>query len=114
MDILSDDLIISIAAKVVAHSVHDLFHFMRTNKRHSDLCRSRGVSRAFGNDFLGLLTDLGMNHEKLDFMQRLWNAGNPWFYILRSTQQLLHASHNFAEINRLLTNAVNAGSYTVR
>ena len=85
MDFLSDDLIINIAVRVVAHSVHNLFHFMRTNKRHEDLCRSRDVSRAFGDDCTELLTDLCPTYEKLDFMNRLWNAGNHMFCMLRCT-----------------------------
>jgi len=34
MDLLNDDLLINIVARVVAHSMYDLFNFQRTNKRY--------------------------------------------------------------------------------
>jgi len=86
MDSLSDDLLINIAARVATHNMHDLFYFQRTNKRHAAICRNVEVSRAFGNDVIALLTDLSMTHEKLDFMNRLWDHGNHMFCILRCSQ----------------------------
>jgi len=68
MDSLSDDLLINIAARVVTHSMHDLFYFQRTNKSHAAICREAAVSRAFYNDVIALLTDLCMTYVKLDFM----------------------------------------------
>ena len=71
MDSLSDDLLIKIVVRIVTHSMHDIFCFQQTNKRHAELCREVVVSRAVGNDCIALLTDLCMTHEKLDFMDRL-------------------------------------------
>ena len=71
MDSLSDDFLINIVARVATHSMHDLFYFQRTNKRHAVICIEAEVSRAFGNDVIALLTDLCMTHAKLDFMDRL-------------------------------------------
>jgi len=83
MDFLSDDLLINIVARVAAHSMHDLFYFQRTNKRHAAICREAAFSRAFGNDVIALLTDLCMTYPKLDFMNRLWAHGNHMFCIIR-------------------------------
>jgi len=95
MDSLSDDLIINIAARVTAHSMYDLLYFQRTNKRHATLCRDPSVSKSICNDCVALLTDLDLTHEKLDFMGRLWDHGNPMFCILRCSQHMLHATPNF-------------------
>ena len=114
MDFLSDDLIIHIATKVTSHSVRDLFNFMRMNTRHVDLCRSRDVSRAFGDDCTELLANLCMTHAKLNFIDRLLNARNPLFCILRSTQHMLHFKPRLGEIDRLLRNAFAADSMTAR
>jgi len=105
MDFLSDDLIINIAARVLAHSVYDLFYFQRTNKRYAALCRDHIVSKSVCNNCIALLTDLEPTHEKLDFMDRLWDHGNPMFCILRCSQHMLHATPNFDTIRRLLSNA---------
>jgi len=83
MDSLSDDLLIKIFVRVATYSMHDLFYFQRTNKRHAAICREVAVFRAFGNDCIGLLTDLCLTHEKLDFMNRMWAHGNHMFCILR-------------------------------
>lgn len=87
---------------------------MRTNKRHADLCRLRDVSRAFGDDCIELLTDLCPTHNKLDFMNRLWDAGNPMFCILRCTQHMLHSKPHFDVIDRLLRNAEAADSWSAK
>jgi hypothetical protein len=105
MDFLSDDLLINIAKRVAAHSMHDLFYFQRTNKRHAIICRDPIVTKSFGNDCIRLLNDLEPTHEKLDFMLRLWNHGNPMFCLLRCSQQMLHETPNLDTINRLLKNA---------
>jgi len=94
--------------------MHDLFYFQRTNKRHAAICRDVVVSRAFGNDVIALLTDMSMTHEKLDFMNRLWAHGNHMFFILRCSQQLLHAKPNFGVINNLLANDVAAHSLSAK
>lgn len=112
MDFLSNDLIINTVARVASHSVHDLFHFIRTNKRHADLCRSHDVSRDFGDDCTELLTDLCLTTEKLNFINRLWDVGNPMFWILRCTHHMLHPKPHFGKINRLLTNTIDAKSFT--
>jgi len=65
MDLLSDDLLINIAARVAAHSMYDLFNFQRTNKRHAALCRDPTVSRVVFTDCIPLLTDLDLTLEKL-------------------------------------------------
>jgi len=104
MDSLSDYLIINIAVRVAAHSMYDLFFFQRTNKRHAALCRDPSVSKSVCNDCIALLTDLEPTHEKLDFMNRLWDHGNPMFCILRCSQHMLHATPNFDTIRRLLSN----------
>ena len=114
MDFLSDDLIINIAERVAAHSVRGLFSFMRTNKRHANLCRIHDVSKAFGADCIALLTDLCMSHEKLNFMDRLWDDGYPMFCILRCTQHMLDPMPRFDVIERLLTNAEAANSLSVK
>jgi len=114
MDSLSDDLLINIAARDANHSMHDLFYFQRTNKRHDAICRDVEISRAFGIDVIALLTDLSMTHEKLDFMNRLWDHGNHMFCILRCSQQLLHAKPNFGVINVLLANVVAAHSLSAK
>jgi len=82
MDLLTDDLLINIVARVVAHSMYDLFNFQSTNKRHVVLCRDPTVSRAVFTDCIPLLIDLDLNHEKLVFMNRLWDHRNPMFCIL--------------------------------
>jgi len=87
---------------------------MRTNKRHADICRSHDVSRAFGDDCTELLTDLCPTYEKLDFMNRLWNAGNPMFCILRCTQHMLHPKPHFDVIDRLLRNVAAADSWSAK
>jgi hypothetical protein len=38
-------------------------------------------------------------------MERLWAHGNPMFYLLRCSQQMLHATPNLSTIDRLLNNA---------
>ena len=114
MDSLSDDLLINIATRVAIHSMHDLFYFQRTNKRHVEICRDVEVSRAFGNDVITLLTDMTMTHEKLDLMNRLWDHGNHMFCILKCSQQLLHAKPNFGVINSLLANVVAAHSLSAK
>jgi len=114
MDSLSNDLLINITARVATHSMHDLFYFQRTNKRHAAICREVAVSRAFGNDVIALLTNLSMTHEKLDFMNRMWAHGNHMFCILRCSQQLLHAKPHFSVINALLANDVAAHSLSAK
>ena len=114
MDSLSDDLLINIVVRVATHSMHDLFYFQWTNKRHAAICREVAVSRAFGNDCIALLTDLCLTHEKLDFMNRQWAHGNHMFCILRCLQQLLHAEPRFDVINGLLTNVVAAPSLSAK
>ena len=114
MDSLSDDLIINIAARVTAHSMYDLLYFQRTNKRHATLCRDPSVSKSICNDCVALLTDLDLTHEKLDFMGRLWDHGNPMFCILRCSQHMLHATPNFDTIRRLLSNAEAAPSNSAK
>jgi len=114
MDFLSDDLIINLAKRVAAHSFRDLFSFMRTNKRHVNHCRTPDVSQAFGADCIVLLTDLFLFHEKLNFMDRLWDDGNPMFCILRCTQHMLEPMPHFDVIKRLLTNAEAANSLTAK
>jgi len=110
MDLLNDDLLINIAARVAAHIMYDLFNFQRTNKRHASLCKDPTVSRAVFTDCIPLLTDLDLTHEKLVFMNRLWDHGNPMFCILRCSQHMLHATLNFGTIRRLLSNAETAHS----
>ena len=110
MDLLSDDLVINIAARVVAHSMYDLFNFQRTNKRHAALCRDPTVSRSIFTDCVPLLTDLDLSHEKLAFMNRLWDHGNPMFCIHRCSQHMLHVTSNFDTIRRLLSNVEAAPS----
>jgi len=114
MDYLGNDLLINIAARVASHSMNDLFYIQRTNKRHAVICRSVEVSRAFGNDVIALLTDLSMTHEKIDFMNRLWDHGNHMFCILRCSQQLLHEQPNFGVIKDLLANVVAAQSLSAK
>jgi len=114
MDSLSDDLLIHIDVRVVTHSMHNLFYFQRTNKRHAKLCREVAVSRAFGNDYIALLTDLCLTHEKLDFMDLLWAHGNPMFCILRCSQQLLDARQRFDVIDSLLANVEAAHSCSAK
>jgi len=89
MDLLSDDLLINIVARVVAHNMYDLFNFQRTNKRHAALCRDPTVSRAVFTDCIPLLTDLDLTPEKLVFMNRLWDHGNPMFCILMCSKHML-------------------------
>jgi len=79
MDLLSDDLLINITTRVAAHNMYNLFHFQRTNKRHAALCSDPTVSRAVFTDCIPLLTDLDLILEKLAFMNRLWDHGNPMF-----------------------------------
>jgi len=110
MNFLSDDLILNIAERVAADSMHGLFGFMRTNKRHVDLCKSDEVSRAFGDDAIELLTNLDITPESLKFMHRLWDAGHHMFCILRCTQQLLHPKPRFDKIDDLLGKAEAAKS----
>jgi len=110
MDFLSDDLIINIAERVVAHSFRDLFSFMRTSKRHANLYRTPDVSKAFGANCIVLLIDLCLSHEKLNFMDRLWDDGNAMFCILRCTQHMLEPMPRFDVIKRLLTNVEAANS----
>jgi len=114
MDFFSDNLLIHIVARVASLSVRDLANFMRTNKWHAAICRSRDVSRAFGDDCTRLLTDLCMTHAKLNFIDRLLNAGNPLFCILRSTQHMLHFKPRLDEIDCLLKNAIAADSWTAK
>jgi len=114
MDLLNDDLIINIAARVAAHSMYNLFNFQRTNKRHAALCRDPAVSRAVFTDCVPLLTDLDLTHEKLVFMNRLWDHGNPMLCILRCSQHMLHATPNFDTIRRLLSNVEAAHSNSAR
>ena len=114
MDILSDDLLINITARVFAHSMYDLINFQRTNKRHAVLCKDPIVSRAVFTDCISLLTDLDLTPEKLAFMNCLWDHGNPMFYILRCSQHMLHATPNFGTIRRLLSNAEAAGSNSAK
>ena len=114
MDSLSDYLLINIVVRVATHSMHDLFCFQRTNKRHAELYRDTAVSRAFGNACIALLTDLFLTHEKLDFMDRLWAHGNPMFCILWCSQQLLDTRPRFDVIERLLTNAKAAHSLSAK
>jgi len=111
---LSNDLLINIAVRVATHSMHDLFYFQRTNKRNVAICREVVVSKALGNDCIGLLTDLCLTHEKLDFMNRLWAHGKHMFCILRCSQQLLHPKPHFDVINDLLTNVVAAHSLSAK
>jgi len=110
MNFLGDDLILNIAKRVAADSMHDLFSFMRTNKRHATLCRSEEISRAFGNDAIDLLTDLDVAPERLRFMYRLWDVGHHMFCILRCTQQLLHPRPRLDKIDGLLRKAEAADS----
>jgi len=84
------------------------------NKRHANICRSREVSWAFGDDCTKLLTDLRMTNAKLDFIDRLLNDDNPLFCILRSTQHMLLIEPCLDKIDRLLRNAIAAGSWTTR
>ena len=81
MDFLSDDLLINITTRVAAHSMYDLFNFQRTNKRYATLYKDPIVSRAVFTDCIPLLTDLDLTLEKLAFMNRLWDHGNPMFCI---------------------------------
>jgi len=94
--------------------MHDLFYIQRTNKRHAAICREVAVSRAFGNDVIVLLTDLSMTHEKLDFMNRLWEHDNHMLCILKCSTKLLHAKPNFGVINTLLPNVVAAYSLSAK
>jgi len=110
MNFLSDDLILNIAERVAADSMHDLFSFMRTNKRHAALCRSNEVSKAFGDDAIELLTDLDTTPESLRFMHRLWDAGHHMYCILWCTHQLLHPKPRFDKIDDLLEKAEAAKS----
>jgi len=110
MNFLGNDLILNIAKRVVADSMHDLFSFMRTNKRHTTLCRSEEISRAFGNDAIDLLTDLDITLESLRFMHCLWDAGHHMFCILRCSQQLLHPRPRLDKMDGLLRKAEAAGS----
>jgi hypothetical protein len=105
MDFLGDDLLINIAKRVVEHSMYDLFYFQRTNKRLAALSKDPIVTKSFGNDCIPLLTDLEPSHEKLDFMECLWAHGNPMFFLLRCSQQMLHETPNLGTIDRLLKNA---------
>jgi len=114
MDFLSDDLIINIVARVATHSMYDLFNFQRTNKRYATLCRDPIVSKSVSTDCVTLLTDLDLTHEKLAFMSRLWDHGNPMFFILRCSQHMLHATPNFDTIRRLLSNAEAAPSNSAK
>ena len=114
MDFLSDDLILNIAERIVADSMHDLFSFMRTNKRHAGLCRSVEISRAFGNGAIELLIDLDTTPESLRFMHRLWDAGHHMFCILQCTQQLLHPGPRFDKTNGLLRKAEAANSQSAK
>jgi len=114
IDFLSEDILTLIAKKVVSHSARDLFHFMRTNKRHANICKSREVSRAFGDDCTELLTNLLMTHAKLNFIDHLLNVGNPLFCILQSTQHIFHLKPRLDEIDCLLRNAINAGSWAAK
>ena len=114
MDLLSDDLLINIAARVAAHNMYDLFNFQRTNKRHAALCRDPTVYRVVFNDCIPLLTDLDLTHEKLAFMNRLWDHGNPMFCILWCSQHMLHATLNFHTIRRLLSNVEAAPSNSAK
>jgi len=110
MDFLSDDLLINITTRVAAHSMYDLFNFQRTNKRYATLYKDPIVSRAVFTDCIPLLTDLDLTPEKLAFMNRLWDHGNPMFCILRCSQHMLHATPNFGTIRWLLSNVEAAGS----
>jgi len=110
MIFLGDDLILNIVERVTADSMHDLFSFMRTNKRHVVLCRSEQISRAFGNDAIELLTNLDVTPESLRFMRRLWDAGHHMFCILRCTEQLLHLKPRFDKIDGLMRKAEAANS----
>jgi len=114
MDLLSDDLIINIVARVASHSMYDLFNFQRTNQRHAALCRDPIVSKYVFTDCVPLLTDLDLTHAKLSFMNRLWDHGNPMFCILRCSQHMLHATPNFDTIRRLLSNAEAAPSNSAK
>jgi len=114
MDLLFDDLLINITARVVSHSMYDLFNFQRTNKRHAVLYRDPIVSRVVFTDCIPLLTDHDLTPEKLTFMNRLWDHGNPMFCILRCSQHMLHATPNFGTIRRLLSNAEAAGSNSAK
>jgi len=78
------------------------------------LCRDPTVSRAVFTDCIPLLTDLDLTHEKLVFMNRLWDHGNPMLCILRCSQHMLHATPNFDTIRRLLSNAEVAHSNNVK
>jgi len=114
MDFLSHDLLLNIAERVAAHGMHDLFNFMRTTKRHANLCRSDEVSRAFGNDCIELLDDLNTTHGSLRFMHRLWDAGHHMFCILRCTQHLLHPRPRLTTINSLMRKAEAANSKSAK
>jgi len=114
MDLLSDDLLINIIARVAAHNIYDLFNFQRTNKRHAALCKDPIVSRAVFTDCIPLLTDLDLTPKKLAFMNCLWDHGNPMFCILRCSKHMLHATPNFGTIRRLLSNAEVAGSNSAK
>jgi len=114
MDFLSDVLIINIVERVAARSFRDLFSFMRTNKRHANLCKTPDVSKAFGVDCIALLTALCLSHEKLNFMDHLWDDGNPMFCILWCTQHMLEPMPRFDVIDRLLTNVEAANSLTAK
>jgi hypothetical protein len=114
MDLLSDDLIINIAARVAAHNMYHLFYFQRTNKRHAELCRDPIVSKSFDSDCIFLLTDLDLTPEKLSFMDLLWDHGNPMFCILRCSQHMLHPTPNLNTIRCLLANAEAAPSQSAK
>jgi len=114
MDLLSDDLLINITARVAAYRMYDLFNFQRTNRRHAVLCKDPIVSMAVFTDCIPLLTNLDLTPEKLAFMNRLRDHGNPMFCILRCSQHMLHATPNFGTIRRLLSNAEAAGSNSTK
>jgi len=114
MDLLSDDLLINITATVAAHSMYDLFNFQRTNKRHAALCKDPILSKVVFTDCIPLLTDLDLTLEKLAFMNRLWDHGNPMFCILKCSQHMLHATPKFGTIRRLLSNAEAAGTNSAK
>jgi len=105
MNFLGDNLILNIAKRVAADNMHDLFSFMRTNKRHATLCKSEEISRAFGNDASDLLIDLDVTPESLRFMHRLWDAGHHMFCILWCTQQLLLPRPRLVKMDGLLRKA---------
>lgn len=111
METLPKDILITIAKKVAAIGLPDLFHFMETSTLHRKIANDDEVLRALHNDCLNLLfNNLPKDPARDDFILKLSNSGHSDFCVVQAGQLLNMKDPDLVAIKSVLQSASSQGS----